>query len=42
MTATVEAFLPAVLRDWRGFFWRQRGRVADRVTVFVDYQNARG
>ncbi|HEY5249296.1 MAG TPA: NYN domain-containing protein [Dermatophilaceae bacterium] len=30
--------LPAVLRDWRGFFY-PGGVVADRVAFFVDYQN---
>ncbi len=36
------AFLPVVLRDWRGFFCPEGGTVADRVMVFVDYQNVYG
>jgi len=30
--------LPAVLRDWRGFFVR-RSAVRERVAVFLDFQN---
>ena len=36
---------PAVLRDWRGFFYPTEGRMSDdvdRVVVFMDYQNVHG
>lgn len=35
--STLAPLLPAVPRDWRGFFWGLR--VPDRLAVFLDYQN---
>lgn len=39
MVLSLQALLPAVLTDWRGFFYPVVGRAVDRVAVFLDYEN---